>query len=66
MTPAEFRALLANDNDAAILDATLPSDNPPYAFDPEPPKGDAFRASLSVELALSAADIRVVGSGRLI
>jgi hypothetical protein len=65
MTPADFRALIAANDDAAILDATLFSDAAPYAFDPEPVRWDAFRGALSASLNIGAADIRLVGSGRL-
>lgn len=65
MTPEDFRALLAGNDETAILNATLHSDAAPYAFEPNPIRWDAFRGSISARLNINAADIRLVGSGRL-
>jgi len=65
MTADEFRTLLNNADEAALLDMTLRSDAPPYVFNIDPPKWDAFRTDLSNSLDIDVADIRIVGSGRL-
>lgn len=65
MTPEEFRELIADNDDAVMLDRTLHSEAPPFVFDPVPARWDEFRATVAEELGVNVADIRVVGSGRL-
>lgn len=51
--------------DIDLLSLCLRDNDPPYVFAAKPQNWDIFRNELASSLGTSAADIRVVGSGRL-
>lgn len=65
MTADEFRELIAAVTDADLLGTCLFDDATPYVFEEDRDTWEGFRAEIAVELGIAAADIRVVGSGRL-
>jgi hypothetical protein len=65
MNSDEFRALLAERNDAQMLEPCLRDEAPPYVFEENAAAWDAFRDELVERLEVVRADIRIVGSGRL-
>jgi hypothetical protein len=64
MTSDEFKHLLAETNDTNMLGPVLRDELVPYVFETEPARWDAFKAQVSGALAVAAADMTVVGSGR--
>lgn len=64
MTSQDFRKLLQQQTDLQLLDPCLRDDHVPYVFQPKPESWDTFRGELVSQLAVSRADIRIVGSAR--
>jgi hypothetical protein len=65
MTSDEFRLLMANNTDADLLGPCLNDDFTPYVFGARTDIWNDFRAEISGELGIPAADVRIVGSARL-